>query len=144
MPLLSWRCTAPAYGIDYWDWQQWLTICLRPISNMWCDRSVQEKRQSPLSGLDVSTWQPEQQLRPGIQLDESLPNGQDRGLSAIIDLKLMKDIPDVVLDGLFAQVQIISNFLVRLSICNQAQDRDLSFRQIVLDPPWFLSLLLGH
>jgi hypothetical protein len=31
----------------------------------------------------------------------------------------MKDIPHVVLDGLFAQVQVIGDFLVRLAICDQ-------------------------
>jgi hypothetical protein len=61
-----------------------------------------------------------QQLWPGIQLNESFPNGQDCGLSAIIDLEFMKDIPHVVLDGFFAQVQVIGNFLVRLAVCNQA------------------------
>jgi len=61
-----------------------------------------------------------QQLWPGIQLDESFPNGQYCGLGAIIDLEFMKDIPYVVLDGLFAQVQVIGNFLVRLAVCDQA------------------------
>ena len=42
------------------------------------------------------------QLRSGVQLDESFPNGQDGSLRAIIDLKLMEDISHVVLDGLFA------------------------------------------
>ena len=64
-------------------------------------------------------WWP-QQLWPGIQLDESFPNSQDGGLSAIIDLELMKNIPHVVLDGLFAQVQVIGNFLVRLAVRDQA------------------------
>lgn len=61
-----------------------------------------------------------QQLRSGVQLDESFPNGQDGGLRAIIDLKLMEDISHVVLDGLFAQVQVIGNLLVGFSVCDQA------------------------
>lgn len=41
-------------------------------------------------------------LGPGIQLDESFPDSQDRGLRAVVYLKLMKDIPHVVFDGLLA------------------------------------------
>ncbi len=64
-------------------------------------------------------YRPVDGLRSGIQFNESFPDGQDRGLSAVVDLELMEDIPHVVLDGLFAEVQIIGNFLVRLAIGDQ-------------------------
>ena len=78
------------------------------------------KSDKPLVGPGRFPLGGRQQLRPGVQLDESFPNGQDGGLSAIVDLKLMENIPHVVLDGLFAQVQVIGNFLVRLAVRDQA------------------------
>jgi hypothetical protein len=60
------------------------------------------------------------QLWPGIQLDESFPNGQDSSLRAVVDLQLMENVSHMILDGLFAQVQVIGDFLVRLAIRDQA------------------------
>jgi hypothetical protein len=73
-----------------------------------CSRPDKGKSYGPLTGL----W-------PGIQFNEAFPNSQDGGLSAVIDLKLMEDIPHMVLDGLFAEVQVIGDFLVRLAIGDQ-------------------------
>ena len=55
-----------------------------------------------------------QRLGPGVQLDESFPNGQDSSLCAVVDLQLMENISHMILDGLFAQVQVIGDFLVVL------------------------------
>ena len=132
--------------IDHRDWQQGLTEMAHDL--LVADKEYVmigrfRKSCKPLAEPGTPPSWP-QQLRPGVQLNESFPNGQNGGLRAIVDLELMKDVPHVVLDGLFAQVQVVGDFLVRLAICNQAEDRDLSFRQIVLDPSRLFPLLLGH
>ncbi len=66
----------------------------------------------PLSG-DKHLW-------PGIQLDESFPNGQYGRLCAVVDLQLMENVTHMILDSLFTQIQVIGNFLVRLAVCDQA------------------------
>ena len=39
-------------------------------------------------------------LEPRFQLNQSLANGENGGLGAVVDLQLVKDITDVVFDGL--------------------------------------------
>ena len=81
---------------------------------------------------------------PWVQLDQAFPDGQNRRLSPIVNLELMKNIADVILYCLLTEIQAVGNFLVGLPVRNQPQDRDFSFRQVMLHPGRLLSLLLGH
>ena len=61
---------------------------------------------------------PSLQLWPRLQFDEALTNSKDSCLSAIVDLKLVENITNMVLYGFFAQIQVIRNFLIGLTVCD--------------------------
>ena len=91
--------------------------------------SVASKKAGPSIGLggtgksvagQTRSTQQLKQLWPGIQLDESFPNGQYGRLCAVVDLQLMENVTHMIFDGLFTQIQVIGNFLVRLAVCDQA------------------------
>ena len=69
-----------------------------------------------------------------VKFDEALPDCQDRRLRAIVHLKLVKDVADVVLHGFLAQVEIVGNFLIGLPLGHETQHGNFSLGQVMLDP----------
>lgn len=43
-------------------------------------------------------------LRLRVQFDEALADGEDGGLGTVVHLQLVEDVPDVIFDGLFAEI----------------------------------------
>ena len=81
-------------------------------------------------------------LRPGVEFDQALSDGQDGRLRAVVHLQFMKDVANVVFDGLLAEVEIIGNFFIGLAVRDETQHGNFSFGQIVFHPsclfPFFL------
>src|SRR3990172_12448988 len=69
-------------------------------------------------------------LGSGIQLNYALPNGMNGGLSSVINMELVKDVSDMIFDGLFRKVKIIGNLFVGFSFSYQPQDGDLPIREV--------------
>jgi hypothetical protein len=51
-----------------------------------------------------------------IQFDQPLPYGKNGGLCPIIDLQFMEDISNVILHGLFTEVETVGDLFVGFSI----------------------------
>jgi len=66
-------------------------------------------------------------LRSGVEFDQALSDGQDGRLRAVVHLQFMKDVANVVFDGLFAEVEIIGNFFIGLAVRDETQHGNFSF-----------------
>jgi hypothetical protein len=69
-----------------------------------------------------------------LQFDQPFANGQNRGLGPVIHLQFVKDIANVVFYRLLTEIQIVGDFFVGLPVCDEAQDSDFAFGQIVFHP----------
>ena len=76
---------------------------------------------------------------PRFQLDDALPNGEDRRLGSVVDMKFVKNIANMIFDSFLAEVQDIGNFFIGFPIRHQSQDRDFPIAQVMFQDTAFLT-----
>src|ERR1700735_98990 len=71
-------------------------------------------------------------LSSELRFDDSALQPDHRGVGSVVGAQFGEDVPDLALDGLFADRELIRNFLVCMAGCNQIKDAYLRWGQSVI------------